>query len=99
MTEKNVARYHLLKALQGAVAEAEGNEALSRRLRAEAKLRLIGMSDEELWELAKWTSHPQGRPVDVVYQDHKRTIDELKATAAEWMNDLSQTDVQQGGEG
>lgn len=51
--------YHLREALQASIAESNGDEALSRRLHAEAKLRLLNMSGEELWELAKQTSCPR----------------------------------------
>ncbi len=42
-------------------AEANGDEDLSRRLRAQIKLGLITMSGEELWELAKLTVDPPTR--------------------------------------
>ena len=52
MEKRNFIKYHLREALRGAAAEADGDEVLSRRLRAEARLRLIGLCDEQLWELA-----------------------------------------------
>ena len=48
--------HHIIWAVRGGVADADGNEDLSRRLYAETKLRLIRMSDEELWQLPKVTS-------------------------------------------
>lgn len=88
MTNQNFVKHHLHKALLGAVAEAEGNEGLSQRLRAETKLRLIGMSDDELWELAKLTSSPPDLPVELAYQNHKRAIERCRATASEWIDDI-----------
>jgi len=79
---------HLREALVAVVAEADGNERLSRRLHARAKLRLITMSDEDLRELAKVVSCPPDRPVEIVYEEIKGEIDELKQTATEWMKDL-----------
>ena len=84
---------HLCEALVGAVAEADGNETLSRRLHAQAKLRLITMSDEELQELAKLIARPPERPVEMVYQGLKGKIKELKQTATEWMKDLRRNTI------
>ena len=79
---------HLVEALRGAIAEAEGNIRLSQRLHAETQLRLIRMSDEDLWELAKQTSCPPERSVESVYKIYKQRIDELKATPSEWISSL-----------
>ncbi len=65
VAKRDFVKYHLREALRGAAAEADGDEDLSRRLRAETKLRLIGMSDEQLWELAKQTSCPPEMPVEL----------------------------------
>jgi len=46
------AKHHLREALRGNIAETDGNIYLAKRLNAETKLRLIRMSDEELWRLA-----------------------------------------------
>ena len=89
MTSRDFVGYHIVEALRGAGAEAEGDEELSRCLHAETKARLIQMSDEELWELARLTSSPPERPVELAYKGHKQKIEELKATASEWMKDLS----------
>ncbi len=88
MTSQDFVKYHLVEVLLGAVAEAGGNEALSRRLHAWTKLRLISMSEEELRELAKLTACPPERPVELIYEEHKRAIEKNEATASEWMNDL-----------
>jgi len=81
--------HHLAEALRGAIAESEGDIFLSRRLHAETKLRLICMTDAELWELAKRTSCPPERPVEWAYKNYGQRIGELKATSSEWMKDLS----------
>ena len=88
VVNRDFVKYHLREALRGAIAEANGDESLSRRLHAETKLRLINMSDEELWELAKQTSSPPERPVELAYKRIKQEIEELKATATKRMNDL-----------
>ncbi|GAH54408.1 unnamed protein product [marine sediment metagenome] len=79
-------RYHLRVALYAAVAELNGDEDLARRLHTETKLRLISMTDEELWELAKQTSFH--KRVELVYKGYKQKIEELKTTPNEWMKDL-----------
>ena len=77
-------RYHLREALDAADAELSGNENLARLLHAQTKLRLMYMTDEELWELAKQTS--SHKRVEVVYKGYKQKKEELKATFNEWMN-------------
>ena len=88
MAKRNFVKYHLREALCGAVAEADGDNELSRRLYAEAKLRLVGMSDEELWELAKLTVSSPEEPVELVYKKSKQAVEKHKAKASEWINDL-----------
>lgn len=80
--------HHMVEALPGALAEADGDENLSRRLRAETKLQLICMSDEELWEFAKLTSSPPERPVKLACKGIKQAIVEIRATGSEWVNQL-----------
>ncbi len=41
---------------------------------------------------AKITASPPEEAVNVVYQGHKKAVEELRATATEWMKDLLQTD-------
>jgi len=81
--------HHILVALGAAVAESNGDEALSRCLQAETRLRLITMSDKELWELAKIAAAPPEIPVESVYRASKHAIEEHKATASEWIKDLT----------
>jgi len=88
MAKRDFVEYHLREALAAGIAEAGSDKALPRRLRAEIKLRLIVMSDNELWELAKLTAEPLNKPVDQAYKEHKKRVEELLATASEWMNDL-----------
>ncbi len=79
---------HLREVLVAALAEVDGNEVLSRHLHARAKLRLVTMSDEELWELARLTACPPERSIEMAYKEHKCVVEEIKRTAAEWMKDL-----------
>lgn len=88
MTNQSFARYHLIKALLSGLAETDGEDIQSRRLRAQAKLRLITMSDRELQELAEITASPPEKPVEQVFSEHKRNIEKLKATTSEWLTDL-----------
>lgn len=84
----NFIEYHLFEALRAALAEADGDVDLSRRLNAETKLRLTCMSDDELWELARVTSARAKKPVELVYKQIKQAVDQHRATASEWMKDL-----------
>jgi len=88
MASRNFAQYHLYEGLYAAATESDGNKDSSRRMHAEAKLRLMSMSDEELRELAKLTSSFLDRPVEVSYQETKRAIAQHRVTASEWINDL-----------
>ncbi len=88
VVNRDFVKYHLHVVLRGAIAETNGDEALSRCLHAETKLRLMNMSDEELREIAKQTLSPPERPVELVYKGIKQEIEKVKATATKWMNDL-----------
>ena len=88
MANRDSVEYHLRGARCAGIAQMGSDMRLSKRLQAEVKLRLIGMSDEELWELAKLTADPPLRPVELAYEDYKRRVEELRTTASEWMNDL-----------
>lgn len=96
MEKRDFVEYHLREALRGAAAEAKGNEEIARRLRAITKLRLINMSEEELWELAKLTSCPPERPVELVYKGIKEDIEERRATIDEWINNIGERTGQEG---
>ncbi len=86
----------MIWAVRGGAADADGDEDLARRLYAETKLRLICVSDEELWELAKLFSSSKNL-VELVYEETKRVIEEHMTTASECVNDLVRRP--QGGEG
>lgn len=82
------AEYHLREALRGNIADAEGNVCLAKRLNAETKLRLMRMSDEELWELARLTSYPPEQSIEATYIRYKQRMEELETTSGNWMRDL-----------
>jgi len=85
--DPSVIKCHLLQALAASIAEIEGDEAQSRRLRAEVKFRLINLSDEQLRELVRVTT-PPNQTFESSYRKFKRAIEEYKATAREWIKDL-----------
>jgi hypothetical protein len=87
---RDFAFYHVREALASAIAEASGSETVSRCLHAQAKLRLITMSDEDLQELSRLLACPPERPVETAYQGLKDAIEDLKQTACEWIKDLPQ---------
>lgn len=90
------AKNHLCEAIQANIAEADGNVYLARRISAETKLRLIHMSDEELWRLAAITSYPSGQSIVETYLHYRRGIEELKVTLKEWIRDLEHISVTNG---
>jgi len=94
--DASIIKYHLLQALAASIAEIEGDEAQSRRLHAEVRLRLINMSDEELWELARVAKPPE-QTIEASYMKFKEAVEEHRATASEWMKDLpAKRDIGQG---
>ncbi len=97
MGKSDFVRKHLLELLRGALADIDGKEDLSRRLRAQAKLRLISMSDNELREFASIVSPPD-RPIELVYQDLRSVREEFKATRGEWTGDLTRRSTAEGRE-
>lgn len=77
---------HIVDCLRAAVVEANGEEDKATRLRAQAKLRLVCMTDDEIWELAKRTSFPPKRAPEDSYHDIKQTIADYRATSEQWLN-------------
>ncbi len=90
------AKHHLKEAIQGNIAEVEGNVYLARRISAETKFRLIHMSDEELWKLAAITSYPSGQSIVETYVFYRKGIEDLKVTSKEWMGDLEHISITDG---
>jgi len=88
MAERGFVEYHLREALRMGIAQMGSDEGLSKRLLAKVKLRLIGMSDEELWELARLTADRLKGSVEQVYKEYKQSVEELRVTASDWMSDL-----------
>jgi len=97
MVTGDVVKYHICEALRAGLAELHGNRELSHSLRAETKMRLISMSEEELWKLARVTCPPH-KNFEQVYTGFKESIDKLKISANEWMKDLENYDSVQGEE-
>lgn len=88
MAGTNRARFveqHIVDCLRAAIVEANGEPERAARLRAQAKLRLVCMTDIEVWELAKRTCCPPTRSALDAYRDIKGTIEEYKATADQWL--------------
>ncbi|MDD5092845.1 MAG: hypothetical protein PHV74_00480 [Dehalococcoidia bacterium] len=85
MANFNLVRYHILSSIRAAMAESEGYEEEAKRLRSQANLRLMVMSEEELRELARMLSFLPSRPPEAVYEEIKRAIEDHKDTAAEWI--------------
>lgn len=90
MRRRNFVGSHLLSSLCVGIAEVTGDENLARRLCAQTRLRLITMSDEEIWQMAKVCSLHDRSPSQVCmqYLQIKRSIEEHKATLNIWKDDL-----------
>ena len=88
MDEIKPAVRHVIEALQAAAAEVDGNEELAEHIMAETRLRLIGMNDDELRDLAAIFAILRGKPFDECYRQFKQSVEEHRATASEWINDL-----------
>jgi len=88
LANQGFVKYHLIEALESGIAELTGDETRAKRLRAQIKLRLISMSDDELWELSSITSCPPARPVEMTYRDHKSAVERLSETTNQWIKDL-----------
>lgn len=76
---------HIVDCLRAAIVEANGEPERASRLRAQARLRLVCMTDAEVWELAKRTCFPPNRTAIAAYRDIKETIREYTSSAEEWL--------------
>ena len=87
MRELSFVERHIVDCIRAALVEANGEQQKAVRLRAQAKLRLVCMSDEDVWELAARTCSPGKRSVEEAYRDIRKTIQEYKDTTGEWLNE------------
>jgi len=87
MTVSDVVQYHLREALQAGLIELGDNRESAGCLHAETKIRLISMSQEDLWELAMVTCTPP-KTIEQVYASLINRVEELRNSAEEWMKDL-----------
>jgi len=87
MTMSDVVHYHLREALQAGLTEMGDDCESARCLHAETKMRLISMSQEDLWELAVLTCTPT-KAIEQVYTSLINRVEELRNSAKEWMKDL-----------
>ncbi len=81
--------HHLLDSLRAAIAEANGCDDEASRLRSQAKLRLMSMSERDIWELAGVTANYPDRPVEQIYSEIQEAIALHRAAAHEWLPDIS----------
>jgi len=85
---QNFLANHILESVCAAAAEADGNEDLANSLRAQLRLRLLTMSDEEIWELARLISSPPAVPSEWAYGQIEEAIKDHSATANQWLKNL-----------
>ncbi|MDD5537354.1 MAG: response regulator [Candidatus Omnitrophica bacterium] len=88
--------YHLREALVQALADIDGNETLSRYLRARSRLRLITMSKNELQELTRLVSQCTNRPAETVYKELESKIAELRQPANELLKEFEKDEPEKG---
>ena len=67
MDKFELVRYHILSSIRAAMVQASGYEEEAERLRAQANLRLMIMSEEELQELARMLSFLPSRPTEAAF--------------------------------
>ena len=86
MDKAQFVEQHIVDCVRAAVVEANGEKEKAARLRAQARLRLVSMTDDEVWELAKKTCFPPKRTAEEAYWDIKQTISEYKESAGTWLS-------------
>jgi len=90
MDEIKPAVRHVIEALQAASAEVDGSEELAEHIVAETRLRLIGMNDDELRDLAAIFAILGGKPFGECYRQFKQSVEEHRETIAEWLPHLAE---------
>lgn len=85
MKSNDFVERHIAECVRAAVVDANGDREKAVRLRAQARLRLICMTDKDIWELAEKFASPS-RNTAQAFHDIKRTVAEYKASADEWVH-------------
>ena len=85
MKKFDLVRYHILSTICAGIAESNGYKEEAGKMRAQGNLRLLVMSEEELYELARMLACPPSRPIDIIYGELIETIEEHKKTAGQWI--------------
>lgn len=85
MAKFDLVRYHVLNSIRAAIAESNGYQEEADRLRSQANLRLVIMSEEELQELSRMLSFLPSRPQEAVYTEIKAAIEDHKNTVDQWL--------------
>ena len=94
MDEIKPAVQHVIEALQAAAADLDGNEEKAEHIVAETRLRLIGMNDDELRDLAAIFAILRGKAFNECYQQFKQSVEEHRETIAEWLPYLAEGESQ-----
>ncbi len=89
MEKYDLVQYHVQSSIRAAIAEFSGDNDEARRLRAQGSLRLVIMSEDELWELSTILSHYPSRPAELVYDEIQTVIEEQIKTAYKWISSLT----------
>jgi len=81
---KKIATLHVQMCIQVAQYEANGDIEIADRLRAQGNLRLVTMTNEELWELANLI-YPKGSNVHDYYVQLHHIVRIRVEEAHEWL--------------
>ena len=84
----NLLKYHIQQGVQAAIYEMRGMNSELPRLRAQAKLRIATLDNNELYRLADMLS-PNKTNIDLKYQQLVQQRDLIIRTANDWIDDLS----------
>ncbi len=76
---------HVIDCVRAAIAEMAGEEERASRIRAQGKLRMMCMSEEELLELAKLTCYSSKKSIKEASADLKDLIAKYEATSDDWL--------------
>jgi CheY-like chemotaxis protein len=85
-SEKAKALEHLQMAAFVALNDNELDQNTRQQLYAMIKLNLLNMSDQDLYEIAKYVTFPFELSICEKYEELKREIGDIRKTAGEWIN-------------
>ncbi len=89
MKLSDLVRYHIQCSIYAAMAESNGFAEEAERLRAQGNLRLMVMSEAELWQLAETFESIPSRPAEALFAEYKQQIAEQKKNSDDWVDSIT----------